>query len=49
MLWQKMDPVDVMETGYTSQPDIAERRYIVYTLDAVGISGEDAVKIAKSL
>ncbi len=49
MLWQKMDPVDVMETGYTSQPDIAERRYIVYTLDTVGISGEDAVKIAKSL
>ena len=48
MLWQEIDPVSVMEAGYSTGPDFGEKRYIVYILDAVGIGEEEALRIAEA-
>ena len=45
MLWQEIDPVTVLELGYRSE--LSEKHYIVYILDAVGITEEEAVRIAE--
>ena len=47
-LWQEIEPVTVLELGYHSSPVPAEKHYIVYTLDAVGLTEEEAVRIAEA-
>ena len=48
MLWQEIEPVTVLELGYRSAPEAVEKRYVVYILDAVGLTEEEAVRIAEA-
>ncbi|MCR5295016.1 MAG: hypothetical protein K6E30_07570 [Lachnospiraceae bacterium] len=47
MLWQKIDPVTVLELGYGKDPAPSRKQYIVYMLDAVGITADEALRIAE--
>ena len=46
ILWQKIDPVKGLDLGYSSAPAVSEKHYAVYILDAVGLTEEEAVRIA---
>ncbi len=48
MLWQKIDPVTILTPGFHAAPVPEEKHYIVYILDAVGLTEEEAVRIAEA-
>jgi hypothetical protein len=48
MLWQRIDPVTILTPGYRAAPVPEEKHYIVYILDAVGLTEEEAVRIAEA-
>ena len=48
MLWQRIDPVTVLTPGFHAAPVLEEKHYIVYILDAVGLTEEEAVRIAEA-
>ncbi len=48
MLWQRIDPVTILTPGFHAAPVPEEKHYIVYILDAVGLTEEEAVRIAEA-